>query len=226
VVANTESFFKNNLIDVAVGPSGDVHLTWHQYSGVRLHRWSSDGGETWSEKETVFPGLRAAFNGVVDMAFDSAGAMHAVAAEGGVWYRRWMGASWAPVQLSDPRTPAWHHQRVAVMAGQRVYLLYADVNDTGIIWYSSKAVDAPAIAPDPRPTPMPQAPESPMGLATPKTTHTATAVATMRAMGPLPDSPQPGDGLANLEPVLVGSGLVTLIVIAVAGRELMLSRRG
>jgi hypothetical protein len=226
VVANTESFFKNNLIDVAVGPNGDVHLTWHQYSGVRLHRWSSDGGETWSEKETVFPGLRAAFNGVVDMAFDSAGAMHAVAAEGGVWYRRWMGGSWGPVQLSDPRAPDWHHQRVAMVAGHRVYLFYADINDTGIIWYTSKVVDAPADAPEPTPTPMLQAPESALDLATPETTHTATAVVTTRAMGPPPDSLQRGDGLANLEPVLVGSGLVTLIVIAVAGRELMLSRRG
>jgi hypothetical protein len=117
VVNNRESAFKNNHLAVAVSLEGDIHLTWHQHTGQRRHRWSTDGGQTWSPAENIFPALGAAFNGYVDMAFDSAGQMHVVAPRSGVWYRHWREGSWGLPQLVDPRTPDWHHQRVTVVGG-------------------------------------------------------------------------------------------------------------
>ena len=145
--ADPESAFKNKLINVAVGPQGDVHLTWHQYTGYRFHRWSEDGGVTWRESELIFPEMGAAFNGVVDMAFDSSGAMHVVAARGGVWHRSWgPDGQWAAPVLVDPNPADWHHQRVAVVGGNEVYLFYPDINETGVLWHTHKPVAAPAVA--------------------------------------------------------------------------------
>jgi len=153
VAANANSNFKNKMLNVAVGPDGDVHLTWHQYTGSRFHRWSGDGGVTWSEQEPVFPDMGAAYNGVVDMAFDSGGRMHVVASRGAIWYRTWSReGGWTPPELVDATSADWHHHRVAVVGGNQVYLFYPDINETGILWYIHKTVDAPPTVPLPTPT--------------------------------------------------------------------------
>lgn len=152
VDANTDSNFKNKMLKVAVGPAGDVNLTWHQYTGYRFHRRSIDGGNTWSDRVSVFPDMGAAFNGPVDMAFDSSGRMHVVATRGAVWYRTLSAdGQWTPPQLVDPTVADWHHQRVAVVGGNQVYLFYPDINETGILWTTHRTVDAPALAPLPTP---------------------------------------------------------------------------
>lgn len=158
VDANTESNFKNKMLKVAVGPAGDVHLTWHQYTGYRFHRWSADGGVAWSEKESLFPDMGAAYNGPVDMAFDSSGRMHVVASKAAIWYRsRSIDGQWTPPELVDPTPADWHHHRVAVVSGNQIYLFYPDINETGILWSTHKTAAAPAVAPLPLPTSIPAA---------------------------------------------------------------------
>gem|GEM_PF-4048379 len=153
VDANVDSNFKNKMLKVAIGPTGDVNLTWHQHTGYRFHRRSIDGGNTWSDKFSVFPEMGAAFNGPVDMAFDSNGGMHVVAARDGIWYRaRSEDGQWTPPERVDPTLADWHHQRVAVVNGNQVHLFYADINDTGLIWTTHRTVDAPALARQPLPT--------------------------------------------------------------------------
>jgi len=187
VDANTESHFKNKMLKVAVGPAGDVHLTWHQYTGYRFHRWSADGGVTWSEKESLFPNMGPAYNGPVDMAFDSSGRMHVVASRAAIWYRsRSLDGQWTPPELVDPTPADWHHHRVAVVNGNQVYLFYSDINETGILWSTRKTVTAPAVAPLPLPTPVVVA-----VTATPRP-MTASATASVRAalvaaVTPLPE---------------------------------------
>lgn len=182
---DTTSNFKNKMLNVAIGPAGDVHLTWHQYTGYRFHRWSSDGGVTWSQKEPVFPDMGPAFNGVVDMDFDSSGRMHMVASRGAIWYQTWsMDAGWTPPELVDPKPADWHHHRVAVVGGNQVFLFYPDINETGILWYTHKTVNAPAVAPAPTPT---------LSNATP----TAVVSAPSPAPTPLQTAPIAGEGLAT-----------------------------
>lgn len=153
VETNSESSFKNKMLKVAVGPQGDVHLTWHQYTGYRFHRWSDDGGNTWREKDALFPDMGAAYNGPVDMAFDSSGRMHVVASRAAIWYRTWsVDGQWTPPELIDPTPADWHHHRVAVVGGNQVHLFYPDINETGILWTTYKTVDAPVLAPLPLPT--------------------------------------------------------------------------
>lgn len=168
VNANISSNFKNKMLNVAVGPAGDVHLTWHQYTGSRFHRWSDDGGVTWSEQEVVFPEMGAAYNGVVDMAFDSSNRMHVVASRGAIWNSTWSkDEGWTPPELVDATSADWHHHRVAVVGGNQVYLFYPDINETGILWYTHKTVGAPSTAPLPTPTLRVVSTEPPPTTATP-----------------------------------------------------------
>lgn len=154
VDVNLDSSFKNKMLKVALDALGDIHLTWHEYTGQRLHRVSHDGGITWGEQEVLFPDLGAAFNGPVDMAFDGDGNMHVVAARGGIWYRmRRYDGQWTQPELVDARPADWHHQRLAVVGGNQVYLFYPDINDTGILWSTHRTVAAAVIRPLPSPTP-------------------------------------------------------------------------
>lgn len=153
IEADRESNFKNKMPNVAIDLFQDVHLTWHEYTGQRMHRVSRDGGVTWSEMEPIFPNLGAAYNGPVDMAFDGDGNMHVVAARDGIWYRmRISTGQWTQPELVDARLADWHHQRVAVVGGNQVYLFYPDINATGVLWSTHRSVPAAAIEPLPPPT--------------------------------------------------------------------------
>jgi hypothetical protein len=226
VDADAESAFKNKLINVAIGPRGDVHLTWHQYTGYRFHRWSEDGGLTWRESESIFPDMGPAFNGVVDMAFDSSGAMHVVAARNSIWYRTWNpDGQWAPPVLVDPNPADWHHQRIAVVGGNEVYLFYPDINETGLLWFTHKRAAAPAIATVPPPelldavtAAQPVANVSPTVTLAPSIAVTATALPAVLRLA-APDAPNVGRWLWALAPALA------LSVAAVVWRLFLARRR-
>jgi len=178
--ANIESGFKNKMINVAAAPDGAIHLTWHQHTGYRWHRMSTDGGLTWGPSETIFPDMGPAYNGIVDMAFDSAGDLHVVATRNSVWTRTWVSErGWLPPELIDSRTPDWHHQRAAVLDGNRLFLFYPDINGTGLLWVTSRSLDAPAIAPTllpERPT-LPSLESQVRATALPTTAATPTSAA-------------------------------------------------
>ncbi|HHW85366.1 MAG TPA: exo-alpha-sialidase [Chloroflexi bacterium] len=224
VDSDTTSNFKNKMLNVAIGPAGDVHLTWHQYTGFRFHRWSNDGGVTWSEKEPVFPDMGAAYNGVVDMAFDSTGRMHIVASRGAIWYRTWsVSAGWTPPELVDPTPADWHHHRVAVVGGNEVFLFYPDINETGILWYTHKIVDAPAVATLPAPTRLiaTQVPlvSTPQPALTPVPTVTVTAAKLSEQTMKMPVGQTPTLWIWALVPALLLVGAVVVARLMSMGRR-------
>lgn len=221
VDSNTNSNFKNKMLNVAVGSVGEVHLTWHQYTGFRFHRWSSDGGRTWSEKESVFPEMGAAYNGVVDMAFDSSGRMHVVASRSAIWYRTWsMGVGWTSPELVDPTPANWHHHQVAVLGGNHVFLFYPDINETGILWYTHRDVNAPAIAPLPTPTRVAIAPTPARSTLQP--TSTSLPVPTVGAIWT--ETPGTSNGSASALWVWMLAPTVLLVGAVVAVRLMSVRR--
>ncbi|MGC9025326.1 MAG: hypothetical protein ACP5NB_10970 [Chloroflexia bacterium] len=140
---------------LALSPSGEVHLTWFKGAETREHQISRDGGITWTEPENAFPeSLIGRLGGPIDMAFDSEGTLHIVTVVGtlGVWYRSWrQELGWSKPILLDDRPLDWHHARIAVSQGNQLWVVYADILDTGRIWVTTTRVEAPLVPPSPRP---------------------------------------------------------------------------
>ena len=127
----------------------EVHLTWH--GPARLHKWSLDGGETWSRPVTIV-NKGAAFGGANALAKDSAGVLHSVTAEaGGVFHAIFNGSSWNPYDIIDSRYNDPHEQRIVVCRGNEVHITYADRKGTTRVWHSESLVDGPHIDSQPIP---------------------------------------------------------------------------
>jgi hypothetical protein len=223
VAADRVSAFKNVHPNIAVSPSGTIHITWHQYTGLRRHTYSIDAGQSWRSPTTIYPNLGAAYNGIVDMAFDAAGNMHTIAPRGGVWTQTWFPATgWTPPELVDSRTPDWHHQRIAIVQGNVVYLFYTDVNETGIIWYTYKELTnipqlplAPTLTPTSPPTPTPVVLQD----ATP-TPNLSPQVVTASVSSDIPVTES-----SVLRAVFLGAGLAGFLVMVVSAITIKRQKR-
>lgn len=127
----------------ALGPN-EIHLTWD--TPDRMHKWSSDGGETWSEPVQIMD-LGAAFGGYNELAKDSAGTIHVIAATGdGIFHATWNGLDWNPREAIDTRAFDPHGQQLVVCQGNRLHVVYYDRTGENEIWYSSMTTDAPGVA--------------------------------------------------------------------------------
>jgi hypothetical protein len=125
----------------------EVHLTFD--IPERLHRWSTDGGATWSQPVTIMK-LGAAFGGVNQLVKDSAGAMHVVSAvSDGVYHATWNGSGWDAAESIDRRYYDAHHQQIAVCQGNQLHVIYDDRRGEHEIWYSTRLVNAPHLAQQP-----------------------------------------------------------------------------
>lgn len=84
---------------------GLVHVIWNSSVGVskRFHRWSDDGGISWSNKEEVLSGVQAGFTGPPGLATgtnDTAIAL--LGTDSGVRFTSWEQGNWAsPVDLGS-----------------------------------------------------------------------------------------------------------------------------
>lgn len=121
----------------------EVHLTWDIPD--RLHRWSTDGGETWSGPIPIMS-LGAAYGGFNKLAKDSAGTLHVIAAVGnGVYHASWNG-TWNPAQAIELRESDPHGQQFVICKGNQLHVAYYDRTGENEIWYSTKPTNAPEIA--------------------------------------------------------------------------------
>jgi hypothetical protein len=104
-----------------------VHLIWDGSPTVeRTHIWSTDGGETWSKPAKLFPEItKVGRSGWNDMAFDSAGTLHAVAL-GEPLHASWSAGNWSrsmPIgQGRDSRGAEW--MRLAVGLGNQLHVAW------------------------------------------------------------------------------------------------------
>lgn len=135
----------STIVNLSIYSFGDdeLHLTWHDPR--RMHMWSSDGGQTWSEPTEIVP-LSAGFGGDNELAMDSAGRIHAVVASGaGVFSATWMGSGWGLHQRIEYRNMDPHAQSVVACRGNELHVVYDDRHgEETTVWYASRSLPGPA----------------------------------------------------------------------------------
>jgi len=220
-------------INVATFGADRVHLVWNGRAGRhgRYHRWSQDGGATWSDiQEVLAPAPRhplgdGGLTGFPALAVDATGTLHMVSATGGGdYYFRWTDGDWTPPVLISPgldgsgvtqTVNSLEQPSIAISGGSQLHAVFHDGFER--IWYTSTAIDAPAETPLPLPT-----------IAAPvEATATATASPTPSPEPHSTPAPLPGAMVAQssspLPPLLEGAApavLLVLIVIVAYGRRL------
>ena len=120
----------------------EVHLTWHDPR--RMHKWSSDGGETWSTPVEMIR-LGAGFGGANVLAKDSTGTLRAVVgSKSNIIALTWDGLQWITPEQIEDRNMDPHGQRLVVCQGNQLHVVYDDrMGDETTVWYSHREVDAP-----------------------------------------------------------------------------------
>lgn len=170
-------------IDVEAHGNDEIHLIWDGAPTVnRNHVWSSDGGETWSDINLLFPEVTGAGrSGWNDMAFDSAGILHAVSlkATGPPLHATWDGHTWSNtdrVVSSGPAATYTELLRVAISHGNRVNVTWLRITGDRLdtVWYAQGIASAPEVAAQPLPTVISPAPTTAVNLIK-KATPTAIA---------------------------------------------------
>jgi hypothetical protein len=152
---------------LAIGPD-EVHLVWFGApAGQRWHRWSADGGHTWSPAEQMFADLRG-FMEPPAMAVDSSGTLHLVSMGWleteerpfGAFYTHWRDGRWSPLVLIDSGiervSPTVQRSEgggefadLAITQGNKLNAVW----EIGLteIWASSLRTYAPTVLSGPRP---------------------------------------------------------------------------
>lgn len=160
-------------INVATFGQNTVHLVWNGRAGRngRYHRWSEDGGKTWSDIVEVLPPAPQSpigdggLTGFPALAMDASGALHMVSATGGGdYYFRWANGVWSSPVLISPgikgdgvtRTNnSLEQPSAAIGQGNQLHIVFHDGFER--IWYTGRRIDAAYQPPRPAP-PAPAAP--------------------------------------------------------------------
>lgn len=222
-----------NFGELTVTTFGDdiVHLVWNGRAGRhgRYHRWSSDGGQTWSDVDEVIspqhPLGGGGLTGFPAISVDSTGVLHMVSTSGtsSNYYLRWQQGSWTPpVIISDGVdgsgvtgiNSTLEAPSLAISAGNLLHVVFHDGFER--IWYVGSEIDAPSqeIAPlptllvNPTPTATPTSAQAPRPTAQPKPLaefHTPQTAPAQRSV---------------LTPLMVSALLAVLVV----GGTLLVSR--
>lgn len=233
---------------LGLAADGSPIVTYRSANGSEIYyQTSPDGGDTWAAAQ-VIPGVRARdpLERNLDsytMATDSAGRVHLLVAgfpEGSaaaipmLLHLTWDGQSWSPPEVvaATPNRPIW--PRLVVAGGNQlhaVWFSYTDASGWGErrVWYSQKAVDAPALTPPP-PIVLPTAAVAAAAPASPEGTPVPNAAPALQPAAPQPpaapasfaDAPPPEGALGAgtyvtlmlaIVPVLTLLGLIGLVML-------------
>lgn len=199
----------------------EVHLTYD--TPARMHRWSSDGGATWSQPVQVMD-FGAAFGGFNKLARDSAGTLHVVSAVfTGVYHATWNGARWNPYERVDAREFDPHGQQLVVCQGNRLHVAYYDRTAETEVWYTSMTTGAPELNRTPIATEVAVSSAATATWTVPSTQSKAQAASTPQAVG------QAGRGSAeaprsSLPAALIGPAVCAIVMIGVTSVKLLRRR--
>lgn len=92
--------------NVAVEGTGRIHVAWNGFVGVggRYHRWSDDGGLTWSPVTAPVEAGRGGMEGPPQLAVDSGGTLHMLTTYGGcAYYLTWRDSVWSAPECISGR---------------------------------------------------------------------------------------------------------------------------
>lgn len=214
-------------INVATFSEDTVHLVWNGRAGRhgRYHRWSEDGGETWSNIVEVLPPApqspigTGGLTGFPALVSDATGALHlASATGGGDFYFRWAEGPWSLPVLISPgldgggvtqTSNSLEQPSIAISEGNQLHVVFHDGFER--IWHTSVAIDAPYEAPVALPTSaavaIVAATTNPVVAPTPSPQPTPAPVAIAQAAPPNTSS--------TFAPLLIGVAPALLLVGAV-----------
>lgn len=212
---------------LAVAPS-ELHLAWSGTVGYagRYHRWSSDGGITWTETERL-PLVEQTFGtGFPEMATDSVRTLHLLTGVEYMSYLSWRAGEWVSAQriwdvdysfgepLIEGGVP-----RIVVAHGNRLIALW---HDNWRIFFATKLLDGePTIQPAPTncaPSGLSQ-PPTPKTLAAPQTPALTAPEPAPLAQATLPQN------RPEISPIIIGVGPALALVALVVIRRAMQFRR-
>ncbi len=177
-----------NEASLATLEQDEIHVVWNGSStdSWRFHRYSTDGGATWSDTVRI---LRVGgWAGRPAMAVDGSGTLHLVTAgngyglSGAVVHTTWDRTAWTEPELLDLGFYAEH--AALTCRGGNLLIAAGDGSTPGgegfdKVWTSTRPLEAAAVpfgrvpTPEPTPTPVP-APASPTALPTATTASPVT----------------------------------------------------
>jgi hypothetical protein len=161
------------------GTHTDLHITWVCGDNAhRCHRWSTDGGATWSATVREF-GDFVSLAGWDAWAIDSAGTLYWILQlryPSAIYYSYWNGSDWSELQLiHNGFLHDGHYPEAVVSDGNQINLVLVK-QDQKEIYYIQGITNAPAASP----MPTPKEPERPAA------DPTATPLLSSLSQGPTP----------------------------------------
>jgi len=156
--------FGYDQINVVTGPNNQVHVVWNgaaMLNGGRFHRWSADGGLTWTARDVIYE-HGGGTDGYPQLNFDSAGTLHMVTNSGTSCARHytWFDGHWSELDCASPERFKVDTTAAAISTGNVLHVLFREL-PAHELWYTSRALSAPYVAPLPPPTPVPHPTASP-----------------------------------------------------------------
>jgi len=152
---------------IATTQTGHIHVVWNSSAFGRHHRWSEDGGRTWSD-DILVSAAAGTTQGAPAIAIDSASAVHVIMFDSpagldradDIRYSSWDGATWTPLRLlSEGETGVYVAFPAAVISeGNRLHGVWCNLatsehptpnleqNSPGI-WYVKLETAAPRMSP-------------------------------------------------------------------------------
>ncbi len=136
---------------MAAGSGADLFLIYVDGTNMgRAFRTSRDGGETWSEAETVLEELEG-INGYVMPLVDGSGQVHLIATMrthtqiGGIFHSQWTRNGFAPATLvipddHSPRSGSIHYTDATVRLGNELHLVWNEISGSEI-WYARGLIE-------------------------------------------------------------------------------------
>jgi hypothetical protein len=152
---------------VAVGED-EIHVVWDgRPLGQRWHKWSADGGLSWTAPEQVNDFQRG-LTIPNALAVDSAGVLHLITLgwldfgllPSGAFHTSWQAGSWSPLETISQMEWAPEAPNAAVALGNELVAVWHNLNEERLeIWTTSIVLDAPRLpaAAPPEPTAEPTA---------------------------------------------------------------------
>lgn len=159
-------------VNIAVTDDNNIHVVWNGMVGLggRYNRWSSDGGQTWSETVEVIPAGVGGTEGLPQLVVDASGTLQLLTTYNGcAWYTYFKNRNWVtPVCISGEQARASNYieePAMAVSEGNKLHAVFWD--DRKRLWYTTKVTDAPWIAPEKMENELPQPAQSAAPTSTP-----------------------------------------------------------
>ena len=214
------------VASILAGGDGSVHVLYIGRVGFggRYHRWSADGGLTWSAPQPlVAPEEGSGGLSGGDLALDAEGTLHAVfSAPGGIAHSEWDGRAWSRREQINKGVPgAQEVMSIEVTQGNHLHAVWE--SDHHSIWYvegRSAAPEMPTVPFLPLPTTTPEAARStpePVPIPTPAV---VTAQADWEGTQPQPS------GASGSIVLLIGALPSVLVVGGALVWQLAVKRRG